>query len=101
MLTMAKSSRKRQQTRTIHSIAVGCCLAAAVVATALVWYKPSLEPVDPTSKQAKLVHVRGDQMLTAVRGLAADLVHPSPFGMEEIARNLSAVIGKRLPVSKE
>ena len=37
----------------------------------------------------RLVHVPGTEMLTSVHGLAVDLVHPSPFGMEEIARNLS------------
>jgi lysophospholipase L1-like esterase len=40
----------------------------------------------------KLVHVAGDALLTSLHGLTADLVHPSPFGMEEIARNLAAVM---------
>ena len=71
MLTMAKSSRKRQQTRTIRSIAVGCCLAAVAVATALVWYKPNLEPVDPTSKQAKLVHVQAGMSARDITALLA------------------------------
>ncbi len=68
---MAKSSRKRQQTRTIRSIAVGCCLAAVAVAAALVWYKPNLEPVDPTSKQAKLVHVRAGMSARDITALLA------------------------------
>jgi len=44
----------------------------------------------------RLVHVPGNEMLTSVHGLAVDLVHPSPFGMEEIARNLSAVMRERM-----
>jgi lysophospholipase L1-like esterase len=37
----------------------------------------------------RLVHVPGRQMLESVSGLMVDLVHPSAFGMEEIARNLA------------
>ena len=44
----------------------------------------------------KLIHVPGNEMLTSVHGLAVDLVHPSPFGMEEIARNLSAVMREHM-----
>jgi len=44
----------------------------------------------------KLIHVPGDEMLTSVHGLAVDLVHPSPFGMEEIAHNLSTVMKERM-----
>lgn len=40
----------------------------------------------------RLVHVPGPEMLTSVHGLAVDLVHPSPFGMEEIAHNLAALM---------
>ncbi len=40
----------------------------------------------------RLVHVPGTDMLNTVHGLTVDLVHPSPFGMEEIARNLVARI---------
>jgi hypothetical protein len=36
-----------------------------------------------------VVYVPGELMLASAQGLTADLVHPSPFGMEEIARNLS------------
>jgi len=42
-----------------------------------------------------LVHVPGDEILTSVRGLTADLVHPSPYGMEEMARNLSERIREK------
>ena len=45
----------------------------------------------------RLVHVPGDQILTSVHGLTADLVHPSPFGMEEMARNLARVIRGCIP----
>ena len=44
------------------------------------------------SGRPNLVYVAGDRMLQSVAGLTADLVHPSPHGMEEMARNLSAVI---------
>jgi hypothetical protein len=40
----------------------------------------------------KVVYVPGTDMLTSANGLTADLVHPSPFGMEEIAANLSRII---------
>jgi lysophospholipase L1-like esterase len=40
----------------------------------------------------RLVHVPGTEMLTSVHGLVVDLVHPSPLGMEEIARNLATRI---------
>jgi len=36
----------------------------------------------------RVVHAAGDRLLTSPAGLTADLVHPSPVGMEEIARNL-------------
>jgi len=38
----------------------------------------------------RLVHVSGTELLVSVHGLTVDLVHPSPFGMEEIARGLVA-----------
>ncbi|MDF1512591.1 MAG: SGNH/GDSL hydrolase family protein, partial [Anaerolineae bacterium] len=38
----------------------------------------------------KLVHIDGRDLLRDVRGLSADLLHPSPAGMAEIAQNLSA-----------
>ena len=43
----------------------------------------------------KLEYVPGDAILTSVCGLAADLVHPSPYGFEEIARNLSKRIREK------
>jgi len=44
----------------------------------------------------KVIHVDGRKMLKNVTGLAFDLVHPSPAGMEEMALNLSKEIGKRI-----
>jgi hypothetical protein len=44
----------------------------------------------------KLVHVSGKDILTSITGLTVDLVHPSPSGMEEMARNLSNVIRERV-----
>jgi len=43
----------------------------------------------------RLVHVPGEAMLTSMGGLAADLVHPSPAGMEEIATNMACMIGEK------
>ncbi|MCD6220607.1 SGNH/GDSL hydrolase family protein [bacterium] len=42
----------------------------------------------------KVVYVSGKEILKNVAGLAVDLVHPSPSGMEEMARNLSEIIKK-------
>ncbi len=44
----------------------------------------------------KLVHLSGADLLTSLSGLTADLVHPSPSGMEEIAQNLAAIIAPRI-----
>ena len=51
----------------------------------------------------KLVHLDGREILKSSSGLmAGDLVHPSPEGMEEMARNLSAIIAKQaLPLHKK
>lgn len=39
-----------------------------------------------------VIHVPGNALLTALHGLTADLVHPSPYGMEEIAAGLARII---------
>ena len=44
----------------------------------------------------RLVYVNGREMLTSPCGLIPDLTHPSAQGMEEIAHNLSAVIGEKI-----
>ena len=44
----------------------------------------------------RLVHVPGKDILTSITGLTADLVHPSPIGFEEMARNLSALMKSRM-----
>jgi len=43
----------------------------------------------------RVVHIPGDELPTAPGCLAADLVHPSPAGMEEIAASLEALIRER------
>jgi len=40
----------------------------------------------------RLFHIDGRRLLREVPGLSFDLVHPSPQGMEEIARNFSQII---------
>ena len=54
-------------------------------------------------KMPKVVHFDGREILKSYSGLmAGDLVHPSPEGMEEMARNLSATIAKQaLPLHKK
>ena len=44
----------------------------------------------------RLVYVDGRALLPSLTGLTTDLIHPSPAGMEEMARNLSAVISKTI-----
>jgi lysophospholipase L1-like esterase len=44
----------------------------------------------------KLVHLSGADLLPSLPGLTADLVHPSPYGMEEIAQNLAAIIAPKI-----
>lgn len=43
----------------------------------------------------KVVYVPGTDLLTSLNGLTFDLIHPSPFGMEEIAAHLAAVVRAR------
>ncbi|CAN7229774.1 hypothetical protein LJR153_000900 [Paenibacillus sp. LjRoot153] len=45
-------------------------------------------------KLPKLIHLSGADLLKSVIGLTIDLTHPSAFGMEEIAGNLSDAISK-------
>jgi lysophospholipase L1-like esterase len=40
----------------------------------------------------KVIHIDGRDILRSINGLAVDLVHPSPAGMEEMAMNLSSII---------
>ncbi len=44
----------------------------------------------------KLVHVDGRDVLTRVTGLSADICHPIDSGFEEMAQNLSGIIGQTL-----
>jgi len=44
----------------------------------------------------KVIHLDGRKLLTDIKGLTSDLVHPAPQGMEEISLNLSKSIGKRM-----
>jgi hypothetical protein len=47
-------------------------------------------------RSAKVIHIDGRDILESVNGLAVDLVHPSPAGMEEMALNLTGIIKKYL-----
>jgi lysophospholipase L1-like esterase len=40
----------------------------------------------------RLVHLPGTDILTSPQGLTVDLVHPSPYGMEEMGRNVARLI---------
>ncbi len=44
-----------------------------------------------------LVYVCGEALLTSASGLTADLVHPSPAGMAEIAHRLTRVMADAMP----
>jgi hypothetical protein len=44
----------------------------------------------------RLHHVSGRELLRSVDGLAADVLHPGPDGMEEIAQNLAAFVRGRM-----
>ena len=45
----------------------------------------------------KLMYIDGRKLLKSLSGLCGgDLVHPSPFGMEEIAENLSKIIKEKI-----
>jgi hypothetical protein len=44
----------------------------------------------------RLVHVAGTGLLSRGEGLTPDLVHPSPYGMEEIARNLASLMRRTM-----
>ena len=48
----------------------------------------------------RLVYLNGKDLLQNIPGLTFDLVHPSPFGMEEIARNLSSAIMSSIGVNE-
>ena len=44
----------------------------------------------------KVVHIDGREILRNPAGLMGDLVHPSPEGMDEMARNLSEIIKDKI-----
>jgi hypothetical protein len=41
-----------------------------------------------------VIHISGFDILKSLKGLAFDILHPSPFGMEEMAYNLSNILKK-------
>ncbi|MGB9677395.1 MAG: SGNH/GDSL hydrolase family protein [Candidatus Ratteibacteria bacterium] len=43
-----------------------------------------------------VIYISGFDILKNVKGLTTDLVHPSPFGMEEMAYNLASILKKYL-----
>lgn len=52
-----------------------------------------------TAVQSKhVLHLDGRELLSGPDGLTADLVHPSPAGMETIASRLAAIIGPTVSV---
>lgn len=54
------------------------------------------EVVDSLNKNNNLVYVHGPDMLTDMRGLSCDLIHPNDFGHTEIAKNLTEVIREKI-----
>ncbi|GAB1483632.1 hypothetical protein MASR2M78_24480 [Treponema sp.] len=55
-------------------------------------YRAIVESAVRQLAHPNIIHVRGLELLSSPEHLTADLLHPSPAGMEEIARNLSPVI---------
>jgi hypothetical protein len=49
----------------------------------------------------KLIYVPGDELLTCMTGLSADLVHPSEQGFEEIAGRLASIMKERIGEAAE
>lgn len=47
-----------------------------------------------STRLPRLIYIDGRAILSSIRGLTTDLVHPSPYGMEEMARNLSTEMRK-------
>jgi hypothetical protein len=45
-------------------------------------------------KRDNVIHISGFDILKSIKGLTFDLIHPSPFGMEEMAYNLSNILKK-------
>ena len=43
-----------------------------------------------------VIHLDATTMLRDLSGLSTDLIHPSPAGMEEIARNLVRQMNERM-----
>ncbi|MCX8081945.1 MAG: GDSL-type esterase/lipase family protein [bacterium] len=55
-------------------------------------YRDIVKEVATAMNSEKVIHIDGRKLLKSWSGLCRDLVHPSPAGMEEIARNLSGII---------
>ncbi len=51
------------------------------------------------SEQPRLVHIEATALLTDWNGLTADILHPAPAGMQEIARNLAPRIQQHLDMA--
>lgn len=59
-------------------------------------YRDAVREVVSRLALPRLVHFDGRELLPDVSELSADLVHPSPAGMEQVAANLSRLIVKRM-----
>jgi hypothetical protein len=51
-------------------------------------------------RMPQVVHLDGTKLLPGYLGLSADLVHPSPFGMQEISRRLSSEIQSKIALKR-
>lgn len=43
-------------------------------------------------KNEKVIYINSKRILKSIKGLTSDIIHPSPFGMEEMAYNISKII---------
>jgi lysophospholipase L1-like esterase len=59
-------------------------------------YRKVIQDIVSRLDLPRLIYVDGRALLPSLTGLTSDLLHPSPAGMEEMARNLSAVISKAI-----
>jgi hypothetical protein len=48
-------------------------------------------------RSPRVTHLPGPELLRGFTGLSADMLHPSPVGMEEIGERLAARIAERIP----
>jgi hypothetical protein len=67
--------------------------------TQAVGFREGVEEIAAKQNSARVVYVDGRDILTDPRGLQTDLVHPSDYGMQEMGRNLAALVARHQHIS--